>query len=1081
MLMRKGLTALFLLLICLSGQVMAQSRTIKGKVTAAEDGTPIIGATILAKGTNVGTVTTAEGTYSLNVPDGVDVLVVKFIGMKDTEAKINGETVNIVLSTDVTTLTETVVTANAIRRDKRSLGYAAPTVKSDELTKGQSVSALNGLAGKVAGVNISSTASAPGSSSRIVLRGGSSIAGNNQALMVVDGVPIDNSNIMGGGDSRSSVDFGNRGNDINPDDIESVSIMKGPAAAALYGSRASNGALIITTKSGKKGGIKKNEMTFNSATTFSSVLKLPTYQNEFGQGYPDNSPGGYHTDPKENWSWGAPFTGEMQEWGQEINGVRQQKPYSALEDNVRDFFATGVASNNNLSLSGAGDKTTYFLSLNALNSNGVMPGNYDNFNKYGVRFNGTAELSNKFSTSINVNYNKIKSDMIQGGQGDGSVYNSVLQTPRDIPLSSLKDLNNPYNAMGTYTNAAGTPVYGYYGAYTLNPYWLLREYKNENDVDRITGNFAVTYKPTPWLDVVERLGADVYSDRRKYKYPKFRFEPADNTSGEYTVADNTQESNGKYGEDNYNLSEIIHDLMITARKDFSPDFKASLMVGNNIRQRTFTSSEVQTNPSGGLVVPGWYNMGNSNGAVQALNNYSIRRLVGLYADLNLSYKNMLFLGATARNDWSSTLPKANNSFFYPSVNASFVFTELMKDSRISDVLGYGKIRASWAQVGNDADPYQLTTYYDRTIINGGGFGQTLFPFNGVPGLSQANKIGNPDLKPEITTAFEVGTELGFFDNRLTVDFSYYENKSKDQILAVPIPVVTGFTSKVINAGSIQNKGIELGLRGIPVQTSYGLTVELYGTYSRNRSEVLSLLPGVDQVVIGGFGGMSIVAAVGKPYGTFYSVANQKTADGKTIVRASNGQPIPTTTPQYLGSYNPDYQASLGTNISYKGWSFSALFDTKQGGVFFSRNKDNMDFTGISTESAANGRVPHPFPNSVVADPNDPTKYVTNTKNYDMINYWTNLIPSGEHVIDASYVKLRETSLSYRLPKTVLNRTPFGDITVGIYGNNLFLWTPKENEYSDPEVNSGGASNEQGLDFTAQPSLRNYGFNLKVSF
>lgn len=1077
--MRKSLLALFLSLVCIvtGGQVTAQqTRSVKGTVTSAEDGSFIPGATVIAKGTSVGTITNASGAFTLNVPEGVTAIIVKFVGMKDQEIPLTGaDSYPVVLRTDVRTLNETVVTANAIRREKRSLGYSAPTVKSDELTKGQSASALNGLAGKVAGVNISSTASAPGSSSRIVLRGGSSITGNNQALIVVDGVPVDNSNIMGGGDSRSSVDFGNRGNDINPEDIESISVMKGPAAAALYGSRASNGALIITTKSGKKG--TKNEVTFNNATTFSSILKLPKFQNQFGQGYPDDPDAGtYIHDPKENWSWGAPFDGQMLEWGQEINGVRQQKPYSAVKDNVKDFFDIGKAMNNNISLSGAGDKTTYFLSLNALNSDGIMPGASDTYEKYGIRFNGSAQLNNKFSTTVNFNYNKINADMIQGGQGPGSVYANVLGTPRDIPLTTLSDLSNPYNSYGTVNDAAGNPVYGYYGAYTDNPYWVLRNYKNINNVDRVTGNFSITYKPVEWLDFVERLGADIYSDRRKFKYPKYRFEPYDQTSGEYTVAQNTKTDNGKYEEDNYNLSEITHDFMVTARKDFSPDFKASLMVGNNIRQREFNSTETQTNPSGGLVVPGWYNMSNSNGAVQALNNYSIRRLIGVYADLNLSYKNMLFLGATARNDWSSTLPKKNNSFFYPSVNGSFVFTELMKDSRISNVLDFGKVRASWAQVGNDADPYQLNTYYDRTSIVG-NFGSTLFPFNGVPGLTQSNRIGNPDLKPEITTAFEVGTELGFFDGRLSVDFSYYENKSKDQILNIPIPVVTGFTSKSINAGSIQNKGVELALRGTPIKTSYGLSVELFGTYSRNKSKVLSLLPGVDQVVIGGFGGMSIVAAVGKPYGTFYSQAVARTDDGKVIVD-EDGMPTLTDLPVYLGSYNPKYQASWGTNITYKSWNFSVLFDTKQGGKFFSKVKDDLAFFGASAETAEGGRVPHPFPNSVVEEGG---KYVTNTVPYDMIGYWTDLIPSGEHVIDASYIKLRETSLSYRIPKSVLSRTPFGEVTVGLFGNNLFLWTPGQNKYADPEINSGGATNEQGLDFTAQPSLRNFGFNVRVSF
>ncbi|QEH40343.1 SusC/RagA family TonB-linked outer membrane protein [Chitinophaga sp. XS-30] len=1078
--MRKGLTALFLLLVCLSGQVIAQSRTVKGTVTSSEDGSPIPGATILAKGTNVGTVTNAEGAYTLNVPEGVTTLVVKFIGMRDQEARITGTTVNVVLSTDVTNLTETVVTAQAIRRDKRSLGFAAPTVKNDELTRGQSVSALNGLTGKVAGLNISGTASAPGSSTRIVLRGGSSISGNNQALLVIDGVPIDNSGLMGGGDSRSSVDFGNRGNDISPDDIESINILKGPAAAALYGSRASNGALIITTKTGKKGQQKMN-VTFNTANTFSNVLKIPEYQNEFGQGYDDPSyPNGYHTDPKENWSWGAPFTGEMQEWGQEINGVRQQKPYSALPDNVKDFFDLGMATNNNLAFSGAGDKTTYFLSLNALNSDGVMPGHSDTYNRYNVRFNGSADLAHNITSSLNINYSKIKSNMVQGGQGDGSVWNSVIQTPRDIPLTSLKDLNNPYNSFGSIFDVAGNPLYGYYGAYTVNPYWQLANYRNENMVDRVTGNFQLVWKPLSWLNITERLGADVYADRRKYKYPKFSFAPADNTSGEYDAAANTQTAPGKYQEETFNLSEIVHDLMVTAEHTFSSDFKGSLMVGNNVRQRQFDVSDVQTNESGGLVVPGWYNFGNSNGPIDAVNTYSNRRLVGLYADLNLNYREMLFLGATARNDWSSTLPKNNRSFFYPSVNLSFVFTELLKDSRTTNWLDYGKIRGSWAQVGNDADPYQLTTYFDRTNVNSTGFGSTRFPLNGVPGLTQSNVIGNPELRPEITTAFEVGTELSFFRNRLSVDFSYYQNKSKDQILSIPVTAATGYTFKVVNAGSIQNRGVELALRGTPIQTSYGLSVELYGTFAKNNSEVLSLLPGVNQVVLGGFGGMAIVAAVGKPYGTFYSQEVQRTPEGKVIV-GTNGMPLLTTTSVYLGTYNPDYQASLGTNIKFKNWSFSALFDTKQGGMFFSRTKDMMDFVGVSKESAANGRVPHPFPNSVRVDPSDPTKYIENDTPYDMVGWWTQVIPSGAHVLDASFVKLRETSLTYRLPKSLLNRGPFGDVTVGLFGNNLFMWTPKENEYVDPEVNSGGSSNEQGLDFSAQPSLRNFGFNVKVTF
>ncbi len=1071
MLMRKGLTALFLILICLSGQVLAQSRTIKGKVTSAEDGSPIIGATVLAKGTNVGTVTNAEGDYSLNVPDGVNELVIKFIGMSDVTAKINGALVNVVLRTDVRTLTETVVTAQAIRRDKRSLGYAAPTINAEEITRGQSVSPLNALTGKVAGVNITSTASAPGSSSRIVLRGGSSISGENQALLVVDGVPIDNSSVIGGADSRSSIDFGNRGNDINPDDIESVSVLKGPAAAALYGSRASNGALIITTKSGKKGGRSKQEITYNTAVTFSNVLKLPDLQSDYGQGY------NFAPDPLENFSWGPKFDGSNQPWGQSINGVRLQKPYVNQPDNVKKFFELGKAWNNNLSLTGGTEKSTYYLSLNALNSNGVMPGNTDKYNKYGIRFNGSTELSNKFSTSIGVNYNKINSNMVQGGQGDGSVYDNVLQTPRDIPLHQMGDLKNPYYSMGdVLTDADGNPAYGYYGNYTLSPWWILKNFSNLNDVDRVTGNFTITYKPLDWLTVTERLGADVYSDRRRLKHAKLDVEAIDDAGSGY----NPKAVPGLYEENTINVSDIVHDLMVTAKKDFTKDFTASLMVGNNIRQRIVSQLNANTNTAGGLVIPGWYNLDNSNGNVQSDNFRSMRRLVGLYGELNLAYKSMLFLGATARNDWSSTLPAANRSFFYPSVNGSFVFTELLKDSKVGEFLTFGKIRASYASVGNDADPYLLKTYYARTQILG-GFANTLFPFGNTPGLTIGNTIGNPNLKPERTDAFEVGTELNFWDNRLSLDFSYYQNRSKDQIIPAPIAPSTGFTAEILNTGVVENKGVELGLRVTPVRTASGFTWELYGTYTKNKNEVVSLLPGVENLIIGGVGGMSIVAAVGKPYGTFYSQDILRDDQGRTVINQETGLPVTTDQPVYLGSYNPKWMASWGTNLSYKGLSLNVLFDTKQGGQFYSRTSDIMTFVGTTPRTTEGGRDPRVEPNTVFWDG---TKYVPNTtvETY-WEDFWTNqqVVPNAVHVLDASYVKLREVSLLYKLPKTLLGRTPFGDASIGFFGNNLWIKTPKENMFADPEVNSGGAGNEQGFDFTAQPSLRNFGFNLKVSF
>lgn len=1073
----KKLILSLVVILCFVSYTMAQNRTITGTVKGKEDNLPLPGVTVKLIGAQGGALTNSDGKFSFVLPAGAKAITVSSLGYISQTLRITSSDVyNVILIGESQGLSEVVVTANAIKREKRTLGYSAPTLGTSELTQGQNPSVINSLGGKVAGVNISSSSNTPGSSSRVVLRGGSSISGNNQALIVVDGVPIDNSSVIGGASSLASVDFGNRGNDINPDDVASVTVLKGPAAAALYGSRASNGALIITTKTGVKGA--KAQITFSTANTFSSILKLPDLQNEYGQGYYDvpgtnTSNTTYVSDPKENWSWGAPFTGENQEWGQMIDGVRQTKPYSALKNNIRDFFDTGFATDNNLGFSGGGEKTTFYLGLNSLNSNGTFPGNKDTFNKYNVRFNGTAELGDKFTAGVSFNYSQINSNQVAGGQSSGSVFDNVLQTPRDIPLTQLKDLNNKYNGFGT--NVAGT--YGYYGAYSMNPYWVLDNYDNFDNVNRITGNFNIGYKPIKWLDIKERVGLDTYTDRRRELAPKYSFVPADE-AGNYDIDDNAKISNGSYTVSQFNVNEIVHDLMVTANHKFNEDFEGSLMLGNNLRMRNTTTSVNGTNASGGLVQEGWYNLKNSNGPIDVItDNITNRRLFGFYADLNLSYKNMLFLEATARNDWSSTLPKHNNSFFYPSVSASFLFSELLKKSSGFDFLDYGKIRSSYAQVGNDTDPYQLL----NTITKGeilGNFGSTVFPFGNVAAFMAGSTLGNKNLKPEKTSSFEVGTELGFFKNRLSVDFSYYSNNSKNQILSIPVPISTGYRFAVTNAGEVQNKGIELSLRGMPIKTSYGLNIELYGTFTKNKSEVVELMNGVPQISVGGFSGMSIVAAVGKPYGEFYGVTEAKDAQGRTIVDSETGMPLTTSEAQYLGSYNPQYQASLGTNINYKNLSLNVLFDTKHGGVFYSRTKDIMAFTGTSAETGGE-RINTIFPNSVYLDANG-NSVPNTTIGYNKQDYYPNR-SAGANIVDATYVKLRTLSLAYTFNKAQLKNSKISSLSVGIFGNNLFIWTPDSNQYADPEVNSAGAGNAQGFDFTAQPSVRNYGLNVKVSF
>jgi len=1055
-------------------QAFAQTRTITGTVTDNQDKSPIPGVTVRIKGSQTGVQTDISGKYVLTVPQNA-TLIFSFVGYISAEKPVPASgPLNIELSTETKALSEVVVTSQGIRREKRTLGYSAPTVSAAELTQGENPSVLTSLTGKIAGVNITSASNTPGSSTRIVLRGGSSITGNNQALIVVDGVPIDNSSVIGGASSLSAVDFGNRGNDIDPNDVESVTVLKGPAAAALYGSRASNGAIMITTKSGRAG---RTEVTLNSSNTFSSILKLPTFQNEYGQGYMSGSAtsAGYVTgidDASDNFSWGAPFTGKVEPWGQEIDGVNQTKPYSALPNNVKDFFTTGFAADNNLGISSGNDNSSFYLGLNSLNSNGIYPGNSDTYDKYGVRFNGKTKIADNFTASINFNYNKIRADVPSGGQNANGIWNALMQTPRDIPINTMGDLNNKYNGYNPVTN-----TYGFYGAFVLNPYWQLANFSNLDNVNRVTGDINLAYKPLSWLNIVERVGVDSYSDRRQLISPKYDFTPADE-SGAGLWIDET--NNGSYEVDQYNVNEVVHDLMVTATHDFGKDFHASLLLGNNIRESSTTSNLTSTNTSGGLVVPGWYNLENSNGPVDViLDNISIKRLVGFYGDLNLSYKNYLFLEGTLRNDRSSTLPVDNYSYWYPSVSGSFVFSELLKNAGWADFLSYGKLRSSFAQVGSDTDPYALKTIYGSTIVNG-SFGNTKFPFGNVPALQVGSTLGNATLKPEQTTSFEIGTELAFLQSRLTADFSYYVNDSKNQILSIPVPNSTGYGFNTVNAGEIQNKGIELALSGTPIKTD-DFTWELFGTFTKNKSDVLALPNGVSQIAIGGFNGMGIVAAKGYPYGEFYGVTNQTDAEGRTIINKNTGQPIPTTSPQYLGSYEPKYQASFGTNVKYKGFSFNVLFDVKHGGVLYSDTKSLTDFVGTAAETGG-PRFGQPFPNSVYLDANG--KSVPNTSiPYSVYNYYTSVIDNtpGMNVIDASYIKMRSASISYTFNKTQLRSLPFSALTVGLYGNNLFLWTPKSNAYVDPEVNSSGAGNEQGLDFAGTPSVRNYGINLKVTF
>jgi TonB-linked SusC/RagA family outer membrane protein len=1069
--MKRKIVLFSSLFMLLQVVVFAQSKTIKGTIKDSKTNETLPGATILVEGTTTATATDINGAFSINVEGEGKKLVVSAVGYVTQTVAADKDELTISLAADVKQLEVMVVTANALTRQQRSLPNSTAVVGNEELTQGQNTSALAALQGKVSGLNITSGTGGPTSATRVVLRGGSSFAGNNQPLIVVDGVPIDNSSFRNGDDLNNQVDYGNRGNDINPEDIESVSILKGPGAAALYGARASNGAIVYTTKSGKnkkggEAGNRKVDISLNSSTTFSTVLKLPDLQNEYGQGniYAGQSP----EDRRENFSWGYKFDGKDRPWGQIINGQQQNKKYQAIPNNIRDYFNTGVTYNNTLGITGGNEKSTFYLSLNAVKGKGIVPNTESN--KYNVRYNGTTELSNNFSATYSANYTNNVYQLPAGGQQNGSVMSALIQTPRDIPIIDGKDLTNPFNG---YDDVTGK--YGFYGAYALNPYFVNEAFKNLNKVNRILGNVSLKYQNDKfkWFSIIDRLGGDIFSERHEQRWKKYSYEPYDPF-----YAGNVQTYAGKFQQDIFSFSEITNDVMINLDKQINEKIRLYGTIGQNYRQTSSDQTSAQTNAQGGLAISDYYNLENSNGPAATFSRISLKRQVGVYADANFAFKNMLFLNATARNDWSSTLPASKRSFFYPSGGVSFVYSELFGEE-LKKKISYAKLRGSIAQVGNDANPYLEKTVFNKGNLTG-GWGATTLPFNDMIGYSVGNLIGNPEIRPEITTAIEVGTEMNFYKDRIGVDIGLYKKTSKDQIITLPLAPSSGYTGKIVNAGIIENKGIEILLRGTPILTK-DWKVELIATYTKNVNEVVELAEGVEQIVIGGAAAMTVVATPGKPYGTFYGRDYKRDGNGNVVVDATTGLPIVASSPSYYGTYNPDFQASIRGNVSYKSVTFGILFDGKKGGQFYSNTRNLASFVGTSAETAEGGRDPRVWENSVVEI--SPGEYVPNTKAYSPYDFYSNQsnVAPSNLLVDASFIKLREISLSYRLPTKIFDKTPLGGVSIGLFGNNLFLWTPKENQFADPEINASGNGNTQGFEFTSLPSQRNFGFNIKVNF
>ncbi len=1030
-------------------QAMAQGRTVTGTVTDQQTGQPLPGVAVLVQGTTVGTTTGADGAYSINVPEGGTTLEYRFIGYTTATRPIgNASTINVVLGVSAEQLQEVVVTALGRQEEERTLGYATQQVTSETITQGRERSVLNALQGKVAGVNIQSQGGGPGSSTRVVIRGAKSIAQSNQALFVIDGIPVDNGSSGTNDPLNNGVDVGNRANDINPDDIESINILKGPAAAALYGSRAANGAIMITTKSGKNVN-KKAEISLVSSYTIEDVLRHPDFQNRYGQGF-FGAP-----DLRENTSWGPVFTGELLPWGQIINGQQRVKPYVALEDNIDEFYEYGSNWINTVSLSGGAEKANYYASYSNTQQQGVVP--TTEYNRNSLAFKGSAQLANKFTSSVSLTYTKSGGDFALTGQGN-SVFNQLIQTPRDIPVRELEDLDNPFN------NEAG-----YYSPYTINPYWTLRNQTFENDVDRMFGNVTVGYEVLEGLNLTYRIGTDFYTDRRK------QWQAIRNVEGQ-NAANN---DNGLYSERQLYYREITSDFIATYSRDLTENLNMELLVGHNINQR---STDDLTATADALANNEFQSLSNIIGTPLTTSYRDLRRLVGVYGSAKFGFREFLWLELTGRNDWSSTLPQrgGRNSFFYPSVNIAFDAVEALGLAETTPI-NFAKIRANYADVGNDAPLFYTQSVFVSGNISDGFQGTDLnFPFAGIPGFEVGNVIGNQELEPEATSSWEIGADVRMFNERFRVDAAYYNSKSTDQIIAVPLSFATGFGSANLNAATVRNKGIELVVGGIPIETN-DFSWDISVNFTKNENNVEDVFGG-NEISLGGLAAAALVITKDKPYGTFKAEDYLRDPQGRIVVNAATGRPRSAPEQTYQGTIQPDWQGGLVNTLRYKGLKFSFVFDTRQGGKMYSRTRGTQRFAGTAPETLYNDRQPYIIPNSVV-QVGSSDEYIENTTpltNDNLYEYWGNL-PEGTNIIDASFTKLREVSISYKLPAALLENTFLGNVEVGVNGRNLILWTPDENTYIDPEMNSFGNGNLQGYDFSSTPSTRMWGANIRVTF
>ncbi len=1058
----KKFTLILSMLLLLTGYALAQ-RTITGVVTDAK-GAALATATVLEKGTTNGAITDMDGKYSITVPEG-STLVFSMTGFDAQEIAVGASKSISVSLAEGTVLKDVVVTALGISREAKSLGYGVTQVKGSDVAGSGEVNAVQGLAAKASGIQVIGSGGTPGASSKILIRGNSTFTGNNQPLFVVDGVPYDNqTSSTSAGDNPfnpnlQGVNNSNRALDINPDDIETISVLKGPSASALYGTRASSGVVLITTKRGAK---KKNgaiAVDFSSSISVDEVNKLPAMQREYAQGTGGGAinadttakaAGNFSTFDNNTLTGGTP-----QSWGPRI-GSNGDARYANAYNNYDIYFKRGITYNNNIAISMGNDNTNIRFSYGNTSQSGIVPNT--NLARNTFRVNADSKID-KLSIRTSAAFTSTAGTKAQ----NGSNLSGVMLTLARMPASFNMLGGNGENGYDTQSGDG----YRYQGNYD-NPLWSVYNNPFKDEVNRLNGNIQLGYEVNKWFNVSYRLGADSYSDTRKQIF---------------AIGSNTIPTSGEIQENALNHLEVNSDLLLNFKKDITKDFTAGLTLGNNLNHRfdkdLFTRGRT-------LTIPNFYNMSNATERYVS-ESQATKRLAGFFFDANFAFKNMLYLNVTGRQDYSSTFgaKRRESGFFYPGANLSFVFTELIPKNNI---LSFGKLRASYAQTGIEPSPYTTRNYYTSRGFTDGFTDGLSFPYGGQNGFGLSTTLGNQNLEPELVTAYEAGINLRFLGNRINLDVNYYNQTSSNLLVARPIPVTTGFDAQRANIGKMRNQGIEIELSAdiIKAKEQGKFNWNLSGNFTRNRNEVLALAPGVDEIDLeAAFESIGSFAIVGQPYGVLYATKWLRNPNGDLIINPATGLPKVDPTRGKVGNPYPDFTAGIRNTLSWKGVTVGALLDIRKGGDIWGGTVARINRFGTSAASGDRNRTY--IVEGVVATtlPTGEVTYAANKKPISANSYFSNYLGDGSAsatenaIFDGSWIRLREVSLTYDVPAKLIGPA-FRNLSVFATGRNLWLSTKYPGV--DPETSlTGASSNVGGFDYFNMPSTKSYVLGLRVGF